>query len=125
MWIPKQQNGPTIAEEYARGGVAVVQSNTEVVNGYVRCLLWLKDHEDGTPFFQSFDRCTHFNRIIPSLPCDDRHPDEVDPDSEDHPAEEWRHFLMSRPTPARVSDKPTPRNSGAGILERARKRRRR
>ncbi len=120
MWIPRAQNGPTIAEEYAVGGVGVVKANCDVVNGYARCLLWLKDHEDGSPRFQSFDRCTHFNRVIPSLPCDERHPDEVDPDSEDHAAEEWRHFLMSRPSPARLPAAPPPEYSAAGLLARQR-----
>lgn len=123
MWIPKAQNGPTIAEEYSNRGVSVIPSNCDIVNGYARCLLWLKDHEDGTPYFQSFDTCTHFNKIIPSLPCDDRHPDEVDPNAEDHAAEEWRHFLMSRPSPAILRPETAPKWSSAGVLAKNRKRR--
>ncbi len=117
MWIKKEEGAPTIAERYAIGHVSVIQSNCDVVNGYARFLMWLNDHPDGSPFFQSFDTCKHFNRIIPSLPCDDRHPDEVDPNSEDHCAEEARHFLMSRPSPARLSAPKVPEYSAAGILQ--------
>jgi phage terminase large subunit len=107
MYTKRKEFGPTIAEEYADVNIAgislpVIKPNSDRENGWERCRLYLNDAPDGLPHFMSFDRCKHFNTVIPSLPKDDKHPDDVDPDAEDHCAEEWRHFLMSRPQPAAV-----------------------
>lgn len=120
MFIRRAEGAPTIAEEYAKGGVPVVEPHTDRINGWARCIMWLLDAPDGLPWFMSFDHCTHFNRQIPSLPVEDGRQDEVDRDAEDHAAEEWRHFLMSRPQPARVADQKPHPHSAAAIMAAAR-----
>jgi hypothetical protein len=120
MFIKKEENAPTIAETYAVSHVPVQAPITDRVNGWARCLLWLKDGPDGVPQFRSFESCHHFNRQIPSLPQDDHRRDEIDRNAEDHAAEEWRHFLMSRPSPARIAAPRAPDYSSAGLLEKQR-----
>lgn len=43
-----------------------------------------------------FDTCTHFLRTIPVLPRDERKPDDVDTDAEDHVADEARYRLLAK-----------------------------
>ena len=124
MFIPKSARGPTIAEEYANAGLNVKQANTDRINGWARCILWLKDAPDGKPWFMSFDRCRHFNRQIPSLPVDGSRQDDIDRNAEDHGAEEFRHLVMSRPMPARVAEPPPDPDSAEAILAKYRKARR-
>jgi hypothetical protein len=107
MFIRKEEGAPTIAEEYAVNDVPVRPSITDRINGWERCRLMLSDAPDGRPWFQSFANCRHFNTIIPSLPCDENNIEDIDDAAEDHAAEEWRHFLMSRPAPS-VIPKPVP-----------------
>lgn len=116
MFIPRSASGPTIAEEYGRAGIPVVRPNTDRINGWARCILWLRDAPDGLPYFMSFRRCTHFNRQIPSLPTADGRDDDIDDAAEDHAAEEWRHFLMSRPSPATVPMRRPERGSAEEIF---------
>lgn len=115
MFIPQTASGPTIAEQYAAAGLTVTHANTDRINGWARCLLWLRDAPDGKPFFMSFESCRHFNRQIPALPADDTRRDDVSRSADDHAAEEWRHFLMSRPTPARLPSEKVHPWSAAGV----------
>jgi hypothetical protein len=43
-----------------------------------------------------FSTCTHWIRTVPVLPRDDKKPDDVDTDAEDHAADETRYRLMHR-----------------------------
>lgn len=53
--------------------------------------------EDGKPLIYCFDTCVDSIRTIPVLQHDDNRPEDVDTDSEDHAADEWRYACMSRP----------------------------
>jgi hypothetical protein len=44
-----------------------------------------------------FDTCTHSIRTIPALQHDTNRPEDLDTESEDHAADEWRYACMSRP----------------------------
>lgn len=50
------------------------------------------------PGFFVFSTCRHFIRTVPVLPRDERDPDDVDSDAEDHIADEWRYRLLAKPT---------------------------
>jgi phage terminase large subunit len=97
MFIRKEADKPTIAQQYAMEGVSVKQSVTDHINGWARCREALEISYDGTPWFEVYDRCTHFIEQIGGAILDPRHPEELDPACEDHALEPWRHFLMSRP----------------------------
>lgn len=99
MFTEWKKGAPTVAEDYAKAGVPVIEPNSDRINGWARCREWLKtDEATGTPWFQCFDRCKQFQKIVTSVILDEKHPEEIDPRCEDHAIEPWRHFLMSRPT---------------------------
>ena len=126
MWTRQKEYGPTISEEYSDLAIAgvrlpVIPPNSDRISGSERCRHYLNLAPDGLPWFMSFDRCSHFNNQVASVPQDPRHPDDIDPDAEDHAVEEWRHFLMSRPAPPAlvILAEPPPR-SPAAVREYAR-----
>ncbi len=43
-----------------------------------------------------FETCRHFIRTVPVLPRDDRDPDDVDTNAEDHVYDETRYRVMAR-----------------------------
>ena len=55
----------------------------------------LKD--DGVPMIGCFNTCVDSIRTIPSLQHDQNKMEDLDTKSEDHAADEWRYFCMSRP----------------------------
>jgi hypothetical protein len=42
-----------------------------------------------------FENCEHFIRTVPTLQMDDKHPDDINTDAEDHVADEARYVAMS------------------------------
>jgi len=53
--------------------------------------------EDGRPMIYCFDTCRDSIRTIPALQHDEKKPEDLDTDGEDHAADEWRYACMSRP----------------------------
>ena len=49
------------------------------------------------PMLYCFDNCKDSIRTIPLLQHDEKHIEDVDTESEDHAADEWRYACMSRP----------------------------
>ncbi len=47
------------------------------------------------PGFFVFSTCRHFLRLIPTLPRDERDPDDVDTSAEDHVWDEWRYRVLA------------------------------
>ena len=123
MFTKRSESGPTIAEDYQRASLPVVPPNSDRINGWARCRAWLGGAPDGKTDFMCFDRCKHFINQIPGLPCDPNQPDDIDHDADDHAAEEFRHFLMSRPAPPHMPSERVPEASGEAVLARARRRR--
>ena len=56
--------------------------------------------------FYVFNNCKNFIRTIPLLQYDEHKVEDVDTDGEDHIADAWRYFLMSRPIKPRIPKKP-------------------
>ena len=48
--------------------------------------------------------CAYFNRTIPALVSDERKPEDVDTDGEDHAGDATRYWAMSRPMPGQTSE---------------------
>jgi hypothetical protein len=53
--------------------------------------------DDGRPMVACFTTCKDSIRTIPALQHDDGRPEDIDTDSEDHAADEWRYACASRP----------------------------
>ena len=130
MFTSQQHQGPTISEMYADRGIGgavlpVLKPDSDRVSGWARCREWLNDAPDGRPWFMSFDRCNHFNQQVTAVIFDERHPEDIDPNCEDHAVEEWRHLLMSRPYPAQRPEERIDPMSAKAILDEMRGGRRR
>lgn len=52
---------------------------------------------EGRPMIYAFFTCTESVRTIPVLQHDENRPEDLDTESEDHAADEWRYACMSRP----------------------------
>jgi len=53
--------------------------------------------EDDRPMAYCFSTCVDSIRTIPALQHDENKPEDIDTESEDHAADEWRYACMSRP----------------------------
>ena len=53
--------------------------------------------QDGRPMIYCFSTCAASIRTIPALQHDPTRPEDVNTESEDHTADEWRYACMSRP----------------------------
>lgn len=89
--------GESIAETAARYGVYFTPGDHERVAGWMMCHYYLQFDENGYSRMYVFSNCKAFIRTIPLLLFDEHKPEDVDSDMEDHVADEWRYFAMSRP----------------------------
>lgn len=105
MWIKDAKTkgrhliGESIADTFRLHGIHLRQADNDRVNGWTRCLQILRDAPDGEPWFQSHSDCRYFNRTIAAARSDAHDPDDVDTTCDDHALDEWRYFVMSRPSP--------------------------
>ena len=53
--------------------------------------------DDGVPMIGCFNTCPDSIRTIPNVQHDAKNPEDLDTNMEDHAADEWRYFCMSRP----------------------------
>lgn len=101
-WIPNQ-HGESIADTYADQGVYCDQASKNRLNGKDRVHAWLKVYEDnkGRKYskLKIFENCRNLVRTLPALPRDERHPEDIDTDAEDHAYDAFRYGVMSRPDP--------------------------
>jgi hypothetical protein len=68
---------------------------------------WVRFREALKPYFNQFkeltarflvtDNCKHFIRTLPGCIHDELNPEDLDTAGEDHPADEGRYAIMSRP----------------------------
>lgn len=91
------QYGESIAETAARHGIYFVKGDHRRMAGWMQCHYRLQFDPEGYPRMYVLDSCRDFIRTIPTLVYDQHNPEELDTDGEDHAADEWRYFCMSRP----------------------------
>lgn len=98
----KQDGGPSIAERLASVGARFRPADNKRVaragafGGWDMCRFRLIG-EDDTPMFYVTERSPHFLRTVPVLQHDENRMEDLDTESEDHIADEWRYAMMSRP----------------------------
>lgn len=92
----KAEDGPSIAEKMALAGVRMEPADNSRIAGWEQLRLRLEG-EEGRPMLYVFSTCGDFVRTLPALQHDDRKPEDIDTDSEDHAADCCRYALMSRP----------------------------
>lgn len=88
----------------------IMRGDNRRIVGWGRCRDYLEIVPDQfgekRPKFAVTRDCRNFIRTVPSLVHDDSVPEDLDTDGEDHPADEWRYGLMSRPDEPRLPEEP-------------------
>lgn len=108
--------GPSIAERMLAAGVTFRKADNKRVSqrgamgGWDMMRQRLAGNEEGHPMIFCFSTCKDSIRTIPVLQHDEKHPEDLDTDMEDHAGDEWRYACMSRPwiKPAPQERKPLP-----------------
>ena len=59
--------------------------------------------------FQVFRTCKHFIRTIPTLIYDEKHPEDVDTDGEDHLYDQWRYACQRYAITSPLAEPPKPK----------------
>ncbi len=101
--IFSQDGGPSIAERMMNTGLKVITraDNRRVArSGAMGGWDQMRDRfigEDDRPMIYCFDTCVDSIRTIPVLQHDEKNVEDLNSDSEDHAADEWRYGCMSRP----------------------------
>jgi len=99
--------GPSTAEEFAKHKVILSpgDANRILKIRQFRERLCIPDDEKQMPMLMVYDTCRQFIRTIPSLCQDEKNPEDIDTDQEDHCYDESCHICMARPIPL-VEPKP-------------------
>lgn len=100
------QTGESIAETAAKHRVYFTKGDNDRLAGWLQCHYRLSFDENGYPMMYVFSGCRAFLRTIPTLIYDENRTEDLDTDGEDHQADEWRYFCMSRPIKARANRAP-------------------
>lgn len=88
--------GESIAEVFAKHGVALMRADNARIPGWQRVREYLADAEDGRPLLQIFSTCVNLIRTLPQLLHDPKNLEDA-AGGEDHAPEALRYGLMSRP----------------------------
>ena len=89
--------GESVAQTAARYRVYFTPGDNKRIPGWMQCHYRLQFDENGYPRMYVFSTCKAFIRTIPLLVYDAHKPEDLDTSMEDHCADEWRYFCMSRP----------------------------
>lgn len=91
------QTGESIADTAAKYGIYFVKGDHQRIPGWMQCHYRLQFDVEGYPRMYVLDSCQDFIRTIPTLVYDENNPEDLETKGEDHAADEWRYFCMSRP----------------------------
>lgn len=111
--------GISVAESAIKHGIYFSPADHKRIPGWMQCHYRLQFDEDGYPRMYVLDTCKDFIRTVPSLQYDEHKVEEVDTEGEDHIADEWRYFCMSRPiTPLEAKPAYTPKGDPLDMFTR-------
>ncbi len=93
MWAKKNVQGvvTSSADEYSRGGVALVPGDNNRINGKMKVHRALANLPDGKPGLIVFRTCANLIRTLPALPYDPIRVEDVDSKAEDHAYDALRY----------------------------------
>lgn len=121
--IFKQDGAESQAELFYNAGITFERGDNNRIAGWELMREKMGSNtDDAPPMFYVTENCLDFLRIVPALLFDERRPEDLDTDAEDHIADETRYALMTRPHPKDKSFTPNGRETITvkSILERAR-----
>lgn len=91
------ETGESIADTAARHQVFFQKGDHQRIAGWMQCHYRMQMDENGFPMMYVFSNCKAFIRTIPALQYDTHKVEDLDTDNEDHVADEFRYFCMTRP----------------------------
>ena len=91
--------GQSIGESLNHYGLKLIKADHDRFNGWGRCHALLRPAPDGVPWIRVHPDCRYLIRSIAGAVSDDKNPDDVDTESDDHALDAWRYGAMSRPHP--------------------------
>ena len=91
------QTGESIADTAEKYSVCFEPGDHKRLPGWMQVHTRLAFDENGIPMMYVFSNCKGFIRTIPLLMYDEHKVEDLDTSLEDHIADEWRYFCMSRP----------------------------
>ena len=94
--------GLSTADVAAKHKVYFDKAKNDRIPGWMQCHYRMAFDENGYPMMYVFNNCKAFMRTIPTLCYSETHPEDLDTDQEDHVADEFRYFCMSRPIKPRM-----------------------
>ena len=97
--------GISIAETARKYGIYFEPGDNKRIPGWMQCHYRLSFDDNGYPLMYVFRNCEAFIRTIPTLMYSKHKPEDLDTELEDHVADEWRYFCMSRPIAPRKKSK--------------------
>jgi hypothetical protein len=100
------ETGESVAETAAKHQVYFTKGDNRRIAGWLQCHYYLAFDDNGFPMFYVFKNCKHFIRTLPLLQYDDHKVEDLNTEGEDHIADMWRYFLMSRPIKPREAKAP-------------------
>jgi len=100
-------HGTTIGADLIRGGFnGLIAGNRAREAGKLRYHELLKHDDHGEPYFRVFETCRGFIRTFPDIILDEKNPEDVNTDGEDHPYDGCRYGLMAHTLPAGARSAP-------------------
>lgn len=92
-----KSRGEAVAETAAKCGIYFEPGDNHRIAGWMQCHYRLRFDENGYPMMYVFRNCEAFIRTIPLLMYDETKTEDLQTEQEDHVADEFRYFAMSRP----------------------------
>lgn len=92
-----KSRGTSIEEVARKYGVYFQPGDNSRIPGWMQCHYRLRFDENGFPMMYVFNTCKDFIRTIPLLMYSEKRVEDIDTEQEDHIADEWRYFCMSKP----------------------------
>ena len=95
--IFKKTTGTSINDIAIDCGLTFVEADNTRLPGWMQCRYRLQFNEYGRPRFQVFNTCKQFLRCLPLWMHDEKDVEDLDTETEDHIADEWRYVCMGNP----------------------------
>lgn len=96
--------GEAIIESADRNFIYFQPGDNKRIPGWMQCHYRMAFDNEGKPMVYFFNTCRHAIRTIPLLNYSDHTPEDLDTSQEDHFADSFRYFCMSRPIKPIISD---------------------
>ena len=92
-----RSRGVSVEETARKYGVYFSPGDNSRLPGWMQCHYRLRFDGNGYPMMYVFNTCKNFIRTIPMLMYSQTKVEDIDTEQEDHIADEWRYFCMSKP----------------------------